>query len=541
MNSELKIKTKLLIGFGIIVFSLVLVALTALLAISSLSANVDSLLNKRLGQLKSTASISEAVRTSALTLNDAYLLDGADAVQKELETTAYTRKVAVDNMAKLKATLLSEKGRQLYQNVVDKRTPYAAERDKIIKLLKEGKKAEALEEFKIIKPMRNEFVAKALKELDEYVQEQARLDGEATTKSAGTARLTIFVLVAGSLVVTLLVAIWIIGSISGPLGAAVKTANRIAERDLTVQVAGAGSTETGQLMAAMRDMVVNLKDVVSKTRDASASIVSVSSKLQITSEQIASGAEEVANQTHTVATASEEMSATSNDIAQNCHEAARSSKKAMDAADTGAKVVAHTVEVMGRIADRVNNTARTVESLGSRSDQIGAIVGTIEDIADQTNLLALNAAIEAARAGEQGRGFAVVADEVRALAERTTRATKEIGSMIKAIQSETQQAVAAMEEGVREVHLGTKEAAKSGDALKEILDQINAVSMQVNQIATAAEEQTATINEITGNIHQISGVVQQTAQGSQDSAHSASQLATLSDNLSVLVSLFKLS
>lgn len=158
----------------------------------------------------------------------------------------------------------------------------------------------------------------------------------------------------------------------------------------------------------------------------------------------------------------------------------------------GSEVVSNTVKVMGNIAQRVHETARTVESLGARSDQIGGIINTIQDIADQTNLLALNAAIEAARAGEQGRGFAVVADEVRALAERTTKATKEIGDMIKAIQGETKKAVSAMEAGVNEVELGTTEAAKSGESLQKIVEQINAVSMQVNQVATAAEEQTAT-------------------------------------------------
>jgi methyl-accepting chemotaxis protein len=155
---------------------------------------------------------------------------------------------------------------------------------------------------------------------------------------------------------------------------------------------------------------------------------------------------------------------------------------------------------MRKIADRVQNTARTVDSLGERSDQIGAIVATIEDIADQTNLLALNAAIEAARAGEMGRGFAVVADEVRALAERTTKATREIGEMIKAIQSETKSAVAAMNQGVQEVEAGTHDAERSGAALEQILAEIDAVTDQVKQISTAAEEQSATTGEITDNM-----------------------------------------
>jgi methyl-accepting chemotaxis protein len=203
-------------------------------------------------------------------------------------------------------------------------------------------------------------------------------------------------------------------------------------------------------------------------------------------------------------------------------------------------VVEKTVIVMEHIAERVQASAKTVESLGERSDQIGAIIGTIEDIADQTNLLALNAAIEAARAGGQGRGFAVVADEVRALAERTTRATKEIGEMIKAIQHETKDAVASMEQGVHQVEAGTGEAAKSGHALQDILAQINDVAMQVNQIATAAEEQTATTSEISNNIQQITEVVQQTSQSAQESATEAAQLNGNAEELQRLVRQFKL-
>jgi methyl-accepting chemotaxis protein len=220
--------------------------------------------------------------------------------------------------------------------------------------------------------------------------------------------------------------------------------------------------------------------------------------------------------------------------------AAEGAQRASQTASDGATVVERTVTVMGQIADKVKESARTVESLGVRSDQIGAIIGTIEDIADQTNLLALNAAIEAARAGEQGRGFAVVADEVRALAERTTRATKEIGEMIKAIQKETKGAVTAMEQGVHQVENGTAEAAKSGQALQEIMQQINDVAMQVNQIATAAEEQTVTTREISSNMMQITDVVQQTSLGAQESATAAAQLNGNAEELQRLVRQFKL-
>jgi methyl-accepting chemotaxis protein len=203
-------------------------------------------------------------------------------------------------------------------------------------------------------------------------------------------------------------------------------------------------------------------------------------------------------------------------------------------------IVLHTAEAMGKITLRVRESAQTIGNLGARSDQIGAIIGTIEDIADQTNLLALNAAIEAARAGEQGRGFAVVADEVRALAERTARATREISEMIKSIQSETRNAVRAMDEGVKEVEQSTVEAGRSGQALETIVDQINSLALQVNQMATAAEEQSATTTEITNNIQNIHDVVVKNAQDAQGSADEALQLANLAQNLQGLVGLFKI-
>ena len=234
------------------------------------------------------------------------------------------------------------------------------------------------------------------------------------------------------------------------------------------------------------------------------------------------------------------MSATSQDIARNCESAADASRSSAAAAQHGEQIVQHAVGGMGGLADQVQEVADSVSALGTRSDQIGAIVGTIEDIADQTNLLALNAAIEAARAGEQGRGFAVVADEVRALAERTTKATKEIGEMIKAIQSETQQAVHAMAHSVTEVGNNASVAGSSTEAIRSILGQIDEVTAQINMIATAAEEQTATTSEIANNLFQVSGVVQQTAHGAGETATAAAQLAREAQELQQLVSYFRL-
>jgi len=317
-----------------------------------------------------------------------------------------------------------------------------------------------------------------------------------------------------------------------------QVARQVADGDLSVQVQVEG--DSSSVLRAMREMVQNLREIVSQVVGSAENIAAASRQLHLSAEQIAVDSEKAASQATTVATADEQMSATSDEIAQNCQAAAGGASLASDTAARGTEVVSATVQVMGRIAERVSETANTVKKLGERSDQIGAIIGTIEDIADQTNLLALNAAIEAARAGEQGRGFAVVADEVRALAERTTRATREIGDMIKTIQSETRAAVGAMEQGVAEVEQGTGEASRSGQALQQIVEQVNNVAMQIGQIATAAEEQAATTGEIAGNMMQITESVQSTARGADESAQASSQLTQQAEALKRIVAKFRI-
>jgi methyl-accepting chemotaxis protein len=379
-----------------------------------------------------------------------------------------------------------------------------------------------------------DFAKEQDKVLDDTVKEAESVSSKIQTV------MLVMVLVAFILAIAMMLIV--VSSIKKPLTAVHDMVQDIAqgEGDLTKRLDYRSRDELGDICTGFNTFMDKLHAIITSIASNTTQVAAAASQLMTASEQIATGSEEVAAQAGTVATAGEEMSATSGDIAQNCQMAAEGSNQASRAASSGSEVVNNTVQVMGRIASRVQETAKTVESLGARSDQIGAIVATIQDIADQTNLLALNAAIEAARAGEQGRGFAVVADEVRALAERTTKATREISEMIKAIQNETKGAVAAMDAGVHEVEQGTSEAAKCGTALQEILEQINAVSMQVNQVATAAEEQTATTSEISNNIHQITEVVQETSKNAHESATSANQLARTAEELQRIVRQFKL-
>ncbi len=308
--------------------------------------------------------------------------------------------------------------------------------------------------------------------------------------------------------------------------------------DLVAAIKGTLSAKV-KIGVSLSKMTTNLSAMVEQLRNNSNALSTSSTELSSGAEKMATGAQQQTDRTQQVSTAVEEMAATIVQTSKNASEASEVATKASESANTGTEVVSQTISGMQRIAEVVQSSAGTIGDLAKSADQIGDIISVIDDIADQTNLLALNAAIEAARAGEQGRGFAVVADEVRKLAERTTKATAEITQMIKGIQKDTSSAVLSMEEGTEEVNKGRELADKAGDSLTEILSMNQRVMSMIQQIATAAEQQSTTAEEISRNVDQISSVTQETAEGATESLHESERLNKQSESLKTLVAEFK--
>jgi methyl-accepting chemotaxis protein len=337
------------------------------------------------------------------------------------------------------------------------------------------------------------------------------------------------------------VLVYLIMKALAPLRDLAAKAEMIANGDLSVDFQVASRDEVGQLTGSFKVMVGNLHRIIGEVSEAGSAIASASTELTASTEEMATGTKEQSDQTAFVSTAMVDMNRMIVENSANASVLNETTKTAKDAAIHGGKVVEETILGMQRIASVVKASTESTRVLGASSSQIGRIVSVIDEIADQTNLLALNAAIEAARAGEQGRGFAVVADEVRKLAERTTKATKEIADMIKRIQNDTHEAIASMEQGTQEVDQGIQLVDAAGNSLRDIVQLSQKVTDMVSQIVEANERQASSSKDIAQSVGEISGVAHETATGVQQIAKTAEDLDRLTENLQQLVSKFKLS
>ncbi len=285
--------------------------------------------------------------------------------------------------------------------------------------------------------------------------------------------------------------------------------------NLTKRLDIASKDEFGILSDNFNRMVSMLHDYFSEIKQHADVIAASSDSVGEFSKDLVAHVGHQMEDTESVATAMREMASSVEEVAKNTQQANDASRVVSEAAHEGEKNVNETVKMMQLIADFFQTTTKTINTLGDRSKQIGEIISMIDDIADQTNLLALNAAIEAARAGEHGRGFAVVADEVRKLAEKTTKATKEISETIKNIQSDTKGSIDLMVKGSDLVKSGLSLSEKSGQSVSEIIRQIATATSLISQIATASEEQSKTANEIAQRLENIMKIAAESSESAE--------------------------
>lgn len=398
--------------------------------------------------------------------------------------------------------------------------------------------------IRIVDELEHEIISKIDALLSSSAEEEVA-DAKAALENQNNLLDTLTSSLAIATVVAIFIAImlgWVLSrSLAGRIERLALAARTIAKGDLTVAIEpDSRGDEVAELSSAIVEMKDSLRELLGQVISTANLANDSSSSMQQTSSEVASSSSQQVQRAETIAAAVEEMSVSADTVAAKCAEAAEQTKSAGDAANEGGTVVSQTVESINRIASVVRETAEKVDSLGARSQKIGEVMKVINDVAEQTNLLALNAAIEAARAGEQGRGFAVVADEVRGLAERTSQATQEVGDAILAIQNDTQAAIDRMQDGTNMVEDGVSLANSAGEALQRIVSDASAVDAMVQSIAEASSEQTNVTTEIARDISTINDVATDNSSVAQRAQETAGELKTQIADLTTIVRRFKL-
>ena len=368
-----------------------------------------------------------------------------------------------------------------------------------------------------------------------YARQKAGLHGQLQSSTWLIVVATALALLIG-LLATLIISVLIVR----PLKQVIEQARSIAEGDLSVQIEVQRGDEVGQLQTAMQTMSRNLRQMVGRLQGGVQQISAAAQSLSASTEQTRQGVNGQKVETDQVATAMSEMTATVHDVARNAEAAAASTEQADRRVSSGVAVVQQTIGRINQLANAMQTTTQSIERLSQDTQRIDAVLDVIKSVAEQTNLLALNAAIEAARAGEQGRGFAVVADEVRALARRTQQSTAEIEGLITTLREGTRRSVEDMRQSGALVTQTVADASQTEGALAEIAAAVSQIFEMNQQIAAAAEQQTAVAEEISRSVTSIRDIADQSALAMDDSANSSSQLAGLGRELQGMAADFRL-
>jgi methyl-accepting chemotaxis protein len=380
----------------------------------------------------------------------------------------------------------------------------------------------------------------ALKALQALNDEGAKQSGIHAAHTYSSSLKVIAAVVAVAIALTILFAWMLTRSIVTPIGASVRAAEAIARGDLTQPIADKGKDEASRLMVALHTMQQNLRDTLQQIADSSIQLASASEEMSAVIEEGSQGLQRQNNEIEQAATAVTEMSAAVDEVARNAASASEAAQQSSQAATVGKQRVDETLAAMHTLTNQVEQTSSRIQGLAAQSQDINKVLGVISAIAAQTNLLALNAAIEAARAGEQGRGFAVVADEVRALAHRTQTSTLEVEQMIHGILKGTQEAAVSMENSCKQVIATQQVAEQAGQALQEITHSASLIDDRTLQIATASEEQASVAAEVDQNLIRIRDLAIQSAAGAHETSVASAELADLATRLNTLVQRFKL-
>ena len=536
----MKVGTRLGAGFAMLLLLLTVLALVALNRMAKLQDNIEQIVNHNFVKIELANTMRDAVRYQAVALRDVVLQEDLAFKKKELKLMREARKKYQEAREELKKMTLASDDfayltklnatEELVKPLIDETIEFSLDDKHILA-------ANVVRDK--LRPAQIQLIAD-LEEMLAYFQ-KTNQDAAIDAKQAyRTTQIVMIVLGLIAMMLGVAVSFFITRSITTPLNIAVEAANKISRGDLTNKIGDVGADEMGMLLHSLQEMNMNLLKIISGVKEAANEVSGSSARLSDTARQVGNRAEVQVGQVMQVGAAMEEMAVSISEVAIGAGSVADAAAKTQNIAQKGSLNIAKGVESTQRIVTSVEVSSITVGELSQEIKKISEVARVIKDIADQTNLLALNAAIEAARAGEQGRGFAVVADEVRKLAERTSVSTTDITNMVNSISTKTLAAVDSM----NQVQLDVKEGESFNKLTRDILTQIVAsaadVHMLSNDIASAMSEQKEATSETAISMEKISVITEENSFSIGEVGVAAGTLAGTAKELQRLVNQFKL-
>ncbi|ASA22546.1 methyl-accepting chemotaxis protein [Paenibacillus donghaensis] len=523
--ANMKTATKIISAFLLVSLILVVLGFYSISTLRSANVNMKSMYSNNLISVRELSAVQIGYQKVRVLLRD-MSSSTVDADMAQLKEDILTTRQAIDENINTYRPLAATAEEQELLRTFD--TEYAKYSNMFEQALILAQDDNTQAFYKFLNEQMNIQGNEVIKNMNDLISVNVRLAEEANTHSQETYSSSLAItiaVIAGAVLLSILIGYLIARSISRPLLQMLGLASEVANGNLTQQANISTKDEIGQLAQALNLMVDNLKELINGIVSSSQNVAASSQQISASTQEIASTSSSQSSAAANISELFKELSLAINSVAESAEEAAELSNDTVKTAREGGHVVETSLQGMQAVNQKMSQ-------LEDDSRKIGDIIEVIDDIAEQTNLLALNAAIEAARAGEQGRGFAVVADEVRKLAERSSEATKEITVIIKAMQENTKQSVRAVAESV-------EQSTMTGQAFDQIIEMVNNSSLKVNEIAAACEEEAAQAAEVMSSVESISASSEESASASEETATTCQALAQLSEELAQSASAFR--